>query len=148
MIQIPRILKRAPPALLPSATKLGRLCFYRCVSVHRGVPGPGGSAPRGCLVSGGCLVLGVGGLVSQHALRQTPSPGRNSHWCGRYASYWNAFLFCFGDLLKFIVVINSVMLFQYCPIGKHERLFLHKNSELKWGLLSVTHNELDQRSGK
>ena len=36
---------------LPSATKLRRLCFYRCVSIHRGVPaqvhplGPG--APPG-----------------------------------------------------------------------------------------------------
>ena len=66
-----------------------------------GVPGLGESAPRGCawsggcliggvcassggcLVQGGCLVWGVcfgggcawsGGLVSQDALRQTPSP--------------------------------------------------------------------------
>ena len=31
--------------LIPSATKLRRLCFYRCVSVHRGVPGPGGGVP-------------------------------------------------------------------------------------------------------
>ena len=28
-------------------------------SVHRGVPGPGGSAPGGCLLLGGCLVPGV-----------------------------------------------------------------------------------------
>ena len=47
--------------------------FYRCLSVHREVPGPGGDAwSRGCLVpggvpcpwggawsQGGCLVLGV-----------------------------------------------------------------------------------------
>ena len=37
----------------------------------RGVPGPGGSA----LTGGGCLV--PGGLVSQHALRQTP-PGETA----------------------------------------------------------------------
>ena len=102
-------------------TKLRRLCFYTCPSVHRVgclVPGSawsggllsGRSAPRGCLVtgrgsaprrgawsggylvprgvwSGGCLVLGgtwcrravwsregvcSRGVVSQHALRQTP----------------------------------------------------------------------------
>ena len=57
-------------------------------------------------------------------------------------------LFCFGDLLEFIMVIKLVMFFQYCPTGKHERLILHKNSELKWGILSVAHNRLDQRSGK
>ena len=113
--------------LLPSATKLRRLCFYRCVSVHRGggipaclaggipaclaaglqggvlsqhvlqvvsqhdlqhvsrggVPGLGVSAPGGSglggLVWGGvCLVRGVcsWGLVSQHALRQTPRERR------------------------------------------------------------------------
>ena len=70
--------------------------FYRCVSVHRGEggcvclvlegPGPRGvSGPRGVLgpggawSQGGCLVWGVPGpvgvgLVSQHALRQTPPP--------------------------------------------------------------------------
>ena len=72
--------------LLPSATKLRRLCFHRRVSVHGG----GGvvSGPGRCLVQGGCMVGGClgpggarswgclvrGGLVSQHALRQTP-PG-------------------------------------------------------------------------
>ena len=96
--------------LLPFATKLRRLYFHRRVSVHRGVPGPGG-----CLLPGGVCVLpggvpgpggvsgpwGVwsqgggsapGGLLSQHALRQT-HPGRDYYCCGRYASYWNAFLF-------------------------------------------------------
>ena len=51
-----------------------------------GEPGPGG----GCLVPGGrCLVLGgpgPGGLV------ETP---RDGYCCGRYASYWNAFLFMY-----------------------------------------------------
>ena len=82
---------------LPSATKLRRLYFHRRLSVHRGVSAPGGvcswgvPGPGGCLVqrgawsrgvpgpggvpgAGGCLVWGVEGLVSQHALRQTP-PG-------------------------------------------------------------------------
>ena len=52
---------------------------------------------------GGCPGPGPGGLawgvsrprprggVSQHVLRQTP-PSADSYCCGRYASYWNAFL--------------------------------------------------------
>ena len=43
--------------LLPSATKLRRLCFYRCLSVHKG----GGSAcSLGGMVMGGCMVWGRG----------------------------------------------------------------------------------------
>ena len=66
---------------------LWRLCFYRCLSVHRGeVPGPGVVCSWGCLVLGGtwsrgCLVQGV------PAPRGVPGPG--GAW---YASYWNAFL--------------------------------------------------------
>ena len=65
---------------LPSATKFRRLCFYRCLSVRRGVSAPGGawsreavphpgggeclvwgvSAPRGCLVPEGAWSGGVG----------------------------------------------------------------------------------------
>ena len=46
----------------------------------QGVHGPGGyMVPGGCMVSGGCMVKrrvhGLGG-ISQHALRQTPSPER------------------------------------------------------------------------
>ena len=42
-------------------------------------PRPGGmSRPRRC--------------VSNHALRQTPPPPADGYCCGRYASYWNAFL--------------------------------------------------------
>ena len=58
--------------LLPSATKLRRLCFHRRVSVHRGGAWSWGPGPGGCLVP--------------------PSPGRYGYCCGRYASYWNAFL--------------------------------------------------------
>ena len=52
---------------LPSATKLRRLCFYRCLSVHRGgwypsmlcrwYPSmPCSRSPGGCLLRGGCLL--------------------------------------------------------------------------------------------
>ena len=55
--------------LLPSATKLRRLCFYRCVSVHRG-----GAVSQHAIqqVSGGQGVLSQYALqvVSQHALQQ------------------------------------------------------------------------------
>ena len=55
--------------LLPSATKLRRLCFHRRVSVHGGggcvwsweVPGPGGMHGRGVPGPRGCTVLGVPG---------------------------------------------------------------------------------------
>ena len=66
---------------------------------------PGGSGPGGCLVLGvgvcsggcllqeGCLVSGVAGpgglLPGGVCLVDTPWDGR---CCGRYASYWNAFL--------------------------------------------------------
>ena len=57
--------------LLPSATKLRRLCFYRCVSVHRGV------------VSQHALQV-----VSQHALQQVSGGcrGRGVGGCGCYPS--------------------------------------------------------------
>ena len=58
------------------------------VSAPRGVCSWGVSAPRGCVCSRGCLLLG--GFCSQGGcLVETP---RDGHCCGRYASYWNAFL--------------------------------------------------------
>ena len=59
-------------------------CLFPGGSAPRGVSAPGVSAPggllRGCLLWGvcsrGCLV--PGGVVSQHALRQTPSCVQNS----------------------------------------------------------------------
>ena len=86
--------------LLPSATKLLRLCFYRRVSVHRGgliwspaggegvcsreVSAPGGVCSVGGVCSGGCLLC-----------TEAAPPGRDDYCCGRYASYWNAFLYSF-----------------------------------------------------
>ena len=105
--------------LLPSAMKLRRLCFYRRLSVHRGVGGgvclsawwdtppgqtsPGADAPREQTPP----------PEQTYPLEQTPPPGsrhhppgvdtpqsthppsppRDGHCCGRYGSYWNAFLF-------------------------------------------------------
>ena len=112
-------------------TKFGaRLYVYRCVSVHRGVPDPGGRrflVPEGVgyLVLGGAWSWGLpdpggGGCAWSRGARswevpgpRGPGPGWNAWsrgvsgtgrclvetptdgYCyGRYASYWNAFLFC------------------------------------------------------
>ena len=63
---------------------LRRLCFYRCVSVHSG----GGFSIGGVLHRGGVSIRG--GSPSWGGLH----PGGVSirSMCGRYASYWNAFL--------------------------------------------------------
>ena len=87
------------PIFTARKRSLRKLCFYTCLSFcplgdawSRGGLLPGGSAPgeggvysQGDLLPrGGCLLLG-GWLV------ETPLP-RDGHCCGRYASYWNAFL--------------------------------------------------------
>ena len=77
--------------------KLLSLCFSAWLSVHKGVHAPGGSAPGGCLLGGGaCSGKGVpalGGLLPggtcSGGCGDTP---RDGYCCGRYASYWNAFL--------------------------------------------------------
>ena len=115
MLKLARRLKLQ--LLLPPATKLGQGYIFTgmCDSVHRGgVPGLGGMVLGGCMVLGGvvgawsrgvhgagvgiCLVQGVCAWSS----RGVPGPGghtpqahtpRDGYCCGRYASYWNAFLF-------------------------------------------------------
>ena len=77
--------------LLPSSTKLRRLCFYTCLSVHRG----GGVCLSACWDTispsrhtppGTDTPL----LTDTRPRAHTPA---DSYCCGRYASYWNAFLF-------------------------------------------------------
>ena len=110
--------------LLPSATKLRRLCFYRCVSVHReavsqhalkgeGVPALGGCLVQGGAWSGGALSgeqggawSGAGGLVRVGAWSREgggggdcPPPPAYGYCCGRYVSYWNAFLYKYASHL-------------------------------------------------
>ena len=81
---------------LPSATKLRRLCFYRHLSVHRGEyltrytpPGPGAPPWTRCTPWDQVHPPGPG------------TPPRYGHCCGRYASYWNAFLY----ILYFTIMI-------------------------------------------
>ena len=76
----------------PSATV--RLCFHRCLSVHRGrctpTPPPRADTPWQAYTP----------LAGRHPPgRQTPPPCRQTlppaegYCSGRYASYWNAFFF-------------------------------------------------------
>ena len=72
-------------------TKLRKDNFFTpvCDSVHRGVYNPLGRPPSGRHLPG------------RHPPGQTPIPQadnpplRDGHCSGRYASYWNAFLFLF-----------------------------------------------------
>ena len=87
---------------LPTTTKLRRLCFYSCVSVHRGGVWSRGLVPGG-LAQGECLLWGPGtqggsvpggvpgrgvlllGGVSQHALRQTATVADGTHPTGMHS---------------------------------------------------------------
>ena len=95
-VSLQQAMVKAKAKFLPSATKLRRLCFHRHLFVHRGV----------CLVLGGLLRGGLlqeasalgRGVWSQGGLYPSmhwgrPPPRRDGYCCGRYASYWNAFLF-------------------------------------------------------
>ena len=60
--------------------------------------GPPDVWSRGCLVPGGYLVLGVPGLGGAWSGGSGPGlvPGLDppdGYCCGRYESYWNAFLY-------------------------------------------------------
>ena len=94
---------------LPSATKLRRLCFYTCLSVHGGVclstcwdstPLPPEKAPtleagspqeqtppRACTPS-----REQAPPKSRHHPPRAAPPPVDGYCCGQYASYWNAFL--------------------------------------------------------
>ena len=66
---------------------------------------------EGDLARGGCLLWGVpvpGGSAPGGSVWRPPS-SPDGYCCGRYASYWNAFLFCF---LSSDVLSNS--LFELC----------------------------------
>ena len=84
-----RLSAEIKPIFTARKRSLRRLCFYTCLSVilfTGGVPGPGGAWSRGVCEPGpgwGCLVPGGGG------------DPRDGYCFGRYASYWNAFLFIF-----------------------------------------------------
>ena len=106
---------RCAIVLSPIITKLWRLCFYRHVSVHKGW------------------------YASMH---WGWPPGRDGYCYGRYASYWNAFLFSGcdwiiilwkvqnsdfpKDRLKFrfeqYTVIGNILVL-HCAHGKNTRYY-------------------------
>ena len=122
-LSIQRWVKRIPLVLLPSTTKLRRLCFYTCLSVHRGVclsacwdtTPPGAGTPMEQIPPGTKHPLSRHSPGTRHPLgpdpprtRHTPGsrhppragtprtrhlPPADGYCCGRYASYWNAFSF-------------------------------------------------------
>ena len=101
---------------LPPATKLGQgYVFTRvCDSVHsRGclVPGGGGLLP-GRVSGAGAAYPGRGACLVRVGV-ETPHDG---YYWGRYASYWNAFLF---SLLFYF-------LFRFCPelVGLNGQVFM------------------------
>ena len=100
--------------LLPPANKVceGYVFTRVCHSVHRAgeclLPVWGG-----CLLPGGCLV-------------ETPHDG---YCCGRYASYWNAFLF---------IQLSVRMLFLFIPFTDKQGLFiLFNDTIIEWSLFLV-----------
>ena len=113
---------------------LRRLCFYRCLSVHRGgVRGCSqGGRERGCSRGGACVVAlgGVhgcsrGGMHGCSRGRMCGCSWGGMHgffdeirsMSGRYASYWNAFLFndVFLLLLKHSLIVVLVTTFLKFP---------------------------------
>ena len=73
-----------------------RQYFHRCLSVHGGGSASRGSASRGGLpLEGCCLQRGVcihgAGVCLRGGLDRPAHPRKQKS--GRYASYWNAFLF-------------------------------------------------------
>ena len=133
----------AAEPLLPSATKLWRLCFYSCVSVH-----------RGGVVSQHALQV-----VSQHALQQVsrggawsgrvcsrggwypsmhwgrpPPPGRDSYCCGRYASHWNAFFVdpCTCTLHSMMTFLRNLRFFHEKQPSIHVLFHFSLSCIAKW----------------
>ena len=69
----------------------------------QGVPDPGGSAPRGSVLWGVCSQ----GVCSGRGCLVETAP-RDGYCCGRYASYWNAFMFClFSHWIESVVKTNG-----------------------------------------
>ena len=71
----------------------GGVCAWSC----GGVPHPRGV----CVWSRGVCAWFWGGVGIPACTEAAPLPGRDGYCCGRYASYWNAFLF---DLLYKLLI--------------------------------------------
>ena len=56
-----------------------------------------------------------GVCISQHALRQTPPA--DGYCCGRYASYWNAFLLTYWATCGLIITMQNLHSVNLVPIA-------------------------------
>ena len=63
-----------------------RLCFHRCLSVHRGLE----HAWLGCVWGESCRARGA--MHGRGSMARGVRGRGDGHCSGRYASYWNAFL--------------------------------------------------------
>ena len=79
-----------------------------------GVCSRGLSAPRGgvCVWFGGVCAWSRGVSVPRGCLVETP---RDGYCCGRYASYWNAFLLNDTEKVELMVRIQSLMAYSHIP---------------------------------
>ena len=103
-LDVPVGVKNHVKRLLPPANEVWDkvICLQVCVCPRGGVwsgrvPGPGGGLVPGVPGPGGGLVRGEG-VWSGRGLCLVETPP-NGYCCGRYASYWNAFLFIFNVFL-------------------------------------------------
>ena len=69
--------------------EVAKVMFLQASVCPRG--GGGCLVPAGCLVPGGVCSVGGGVVPGPGCVCRSP-PKRDGYCCGRYASYWNAFL--------------------------------------------------------
>ena len=107
----------------------GGWCLFRgCLLSGGGVCSQGVSALGGGVCSGGCLLSGGWCLlpgVSAPGGGAWWRPPRDGHCCGRYASYWNAFLLHFTfkvqrQTSREIMMLQNV--FQFLSFAKYIEL--------------------------
>ena len=89
--------------VITGCNEVAKVMFLQVSVCPQGGSGPGGvwsqegvSGPRGVWSWGGVCSrdsLSTGEGVGIPAYTEATPPPRDSHCCGRYASYWNAFLF-------------------------------------------------------
>ena len=113
-------------------TKFGDkvICLQVCVCPRGGLSWGGGWSRGGWLVpgvagSGGCLVLGGGSLV-RGCLVETPPDG---YCCGRYASYWNAFLLITNDYVMIFFAHLSDSLINCGISNESKSVMLHYKAQ-------------------
>ena len=119
----------------------------RGIPAPRGVPGggPGGSVVQGCLLWG--WGSGPGGWGSGPrgipAYTKADPPLRDWYCCGRYASYWNAFLL----QLSILVAVKSGNLYKksLCIPNKCKKipLSIEENIKVMYMTIEVSLNSSD-----